>query len=136
MRSKTPTSVHTKSETSTSVHTKAKTPTPIPSKAKTPTPVPKKAETPRPATPEPKNPPIKGRFIFICFHYFSFNSSLETTYKISIQSDLHKKVDSNIYLSIHGENNQTKKLLLKDSKVSDKKIECEFKTIDVGKVSN
>lgn len=57
------------------------------------------------------------------------------TYKISIQSDSNEKDNSNIYIIIHGQNNQTNKLYLKDSVTSAKKNELEFKTIDVGKVS-
>jgi hypothetical protein len=44
------------------------------------------------------------------------------------------KDKTNFYLIIHGENDQTEKLYLKDANTSDKKSEFHLKTIDVGKV--
>ncbi|CAF0906528.1 unnamed protein product [Adineta steineri] len=86
-------------------------------------------KTPRSITPEQKSITIK-----------------EITYKISIQTDSYQKDimedNASFYMIIHGENNQTQKLYLKDGLTSDKKIlfakdektEFEFQTIDVGKI--
>ncbi|CAF0916685.1 unnamed protein product [Adineta steineri] len=70
----------------------------------------------------------------------------EIAYKISIQTDSYQKDimedNASFYMIIHGENNQTQKLYLKDGLTSNKKVlfakdektEFEFQTIDVGKI--
>ncbi|CAF3891735.1 unnamed protein product, partial [Adineta steineri] len=102
--------------------------TPTPSRA-TPSSESINIKTPRSITPEQKSVSIK-----------------EIAYKISIQTDSYQKDimedNASFYMIIHGENNQTQKLYLKDGLTSNKKVlfakdektEFEFQTIDVGKI--
>jgi hypothetical protein len=65
--------------------------------------------------------------------------SSETTYKVLIRTGtLHEEGDdSNLYLTIFGQNGQTKKMPLNETTKTNKKnekIEYEFKTKDIGKV--
>lgn len=101
---------------------------------KTPSPELVKIQTPHSITPEQKVPSIKG-FIYKKEKFYFINIFiLEITYKILIQTDSFLKDNSYFYIIIHGQNNQTNKLYLKDSIPSNKKSEFQFKTIDIGKV--
>lgn len=70
----------------------------------------------------------------------------EVSYKISIQTSSEQEepidTDSSIYLILHGQEETSPKLLLKDGLITDKKhalkndskTEFEFKCLDLGKV--
>jgi hypothetical protein len=93
------------------------------------------------------HPLYQKRQVSIILHRYLSKTVLhsETIYKILIQTGAYQGVgnDSNLYLTIFGQNGQTKKLPLNkttktNKKVAfktDDKIEFELKTNDVGKVS-